>query len=99
MAIRVKLPKNVLTEIFSNWDAWSIGFLKRVLQQAAAEEQATVEEELAARLDQFFAQLESAQNAYLAGAGSEYLDLLNRLQDRLFPVFQARINRIFGIGS
>lgn len=94
---KVLLPPNVLTEVFSNWTAWNLGYLKRLIQQAAIEEKVIVEEELEQQLNAFLTRLEQAQNAYLSGAGSEYLDALNKLQDRVFPPFRRFLLRIFGV--
>jgi hypothetical protein len=71
MAIRVKLPKNVLTEIISNWDAWNLGYLKALLRESEVEELAFLKEELVEAFDDTAKYLEGEWRAYIAGSPGE----------------------------
>lgn len=95
MDLLVKLPVNVLTEITTNWDAWTLGYLKKLLEDSGKEIVEATQAEMETILNEMADFFKAEFEAYTKQQSTDTLNELEAISNFFEIPFRKVLDRMF----
>lgn len=95
MKLLVKLPVNILTEITTNWDAWTLGYLKKLLDDSGQELVETTQGEMETVLNEIADFFKAEFEAYTKQQGTDIQNELEAISNFFEVPFRRVLDRMF----